>query len=276
VRGTLAEYRHIVRSTAALDPALVFLDPLGTKGIEFSIITDLMSRGSATAYAKTDLLINFSVPGVKRRMGMYAREEGYAISNLRGLAEVVDDVEWFDQLRSGAPYGTVFRDLLDRYLGRLRAAYGYAGAFPVRRSHKRPAAFYLLVVSRHPDAIELFNDECYRSSRRVFEATMSGGRLPIDADFYKRTFDRERKVDAEQRLPSFLLGALRPDIASTAKDVLVDHVRTFEAGRFTSTMYLSAARNLIAAGKLLRQDRKGVHAPGDPKALDERRSVPPR
>jgi three-Cys-motif partner protein len=263
-RGQLRSLQDEVQAFVAKDPALVFLDPFGTKGIEFDLIQKLMSRRNGRGDIPTDLLINFSVPGAKRRMGMVHNDASWAVSNFAGLLEVLDDQnqQVASDLLAGISYDGAFRNLLDAYLSRLRETLrAHAYAFPIRRRHDGPVQFYLIIVSRHRDAVLLMNQHCHSSAKRIFAG--SGHQEKID--FYTEHWERDRASAADRVLPDFLIASLSK--ATEIGDLMLKVIERFDVGTFAEKHVLRVARQLIQNGQLARIDPKHVRALNDSRGL---------
>jgi three-Cys-motif partner protein len=263
-RGQLRTLQDEVQAFVGKDPALIFLDPFGTKGIEFDLIRTLMSRRNGRGYISTDLLINFSVPGAKRRMGMVHSDASWAVSNFAGLLEVLDDQDHqvASDLLAGISYDGAFRNLLDGYLWKLRESLqAHAYAFPIRRRHDGPVQFYLIIVSRHRDAALLMNQHCHSSAKRIFAG--SGHQEKID--FYTEHWERDRTNAADRALPGFLVERLSK--ATEVGDLMLMVIERFDVGTFAEKHVLRVARQLIQSGQLVRIDPKHVRALNDSRSL---------
>ena len=269
-RGTLDEHRQRVMTFCGDRPALIFLDPFGTKGIEFDIVRDVMSRQARSRYINTDLIINFSVPGVRRRLGMASREETWAEKNVQGLADVVDSSRFLEAHERGIRGEQLMEIVLKEYLEKLRTKFdALAYAFPMRRRHAGPIQFYLIIVARHPDAPVLFSDECYKSARRLhLVSEPRSARSSEIANHMNRVWDDRVTKRADGALPLMITARVAGG-PRTLEQLVLATIDEHGLGAFGRKHVAGAVRQLIKDGRLLRDDPKRKHGQTDSRGLQD-------
>jgi three-Cys-motif partner protein len=227
-RGNVHEHLPKIVQTIHADTALfAFLDPFGL-GIPLDMIDgQLLSRSGKLRYgyrvdgAATEVLLNFSFPGLRRRGGHLVSKKKNA-TYLKARATMIDNMDatlggdwWHEIWRSDAEDRCEL--ILDGYMERivkLDGGWKVYGVDVANGIDKKPI-YYMLLLTQHPDGVWLFNN-AVSSSVEDWRTTCFD--LSGQMDLYPLT-DREAEwVDeikraVEKRLTkgTFMLGANVPE-----------------------------------------------------------------
>lgn len=160
LQGTFRERLREILEIIGSCPTLFFLDPFGYKGMEWDVISTLADRASA---AKTELLINFSVPIIDRAAGwLDSYDHPAAPSFVQGLNDLLGSDAW--QPIVSARLAKEHRDgkLTEFYVENLREAFhGIVARYPVRTREGR-LKYHLLFVTRALRGCREMSDVIYR------------------------------------------------------------------------------------------------------------------
>ncbi len=164
--------RNLGATALTKDTLFLYLDPFGLKGCEFSKIEPILKRPQSVS---TEVLINISVPTIDRLSTKNAIATGRATgqtSSLNALlTEVLGGEYWKDILwKGGGP-----EDVIAEYCARLRSYLPYVASCPVRESEQTAIKYFMILCSRHEDAIDLMNDIMRAAyQERMHEALTDG------------------------------------------------------------------------------------------------------
>ena len=141
-------------------PLFAFFDPFGV-ALPFDQVVEVMKRSGRSSQVKTELLLNFSLPGLRRHCGGHLDSSLDYPSKATFLrkADAWLGGEWWRAVwRDGGP--TREQDIALEYLNRLRDAAGGGWgwyATDVSDTWTGPPSYWLLFLSKHYDGHWLFN-----------------------------------------------------------------------------------------------------------------------
>ena len=129
---------------ASSSPLFAFIDPFGAKGVPFSEVKELLSRGAC------EVLINFDSDGVGR---IYRAKEAANYKAI--LNDVFGDDSWELEFEKHQDTHELYRGVLSLYKQKLRALPNvrYVFAFEMR-SPKDTIDYHLVFASQHPLGLE--------------------------------------------------------------------------------------------------------------------------
>ncbi len=170
LQGHVEEHLDDILSKAGKLPLFAFLDPFGLAVPLDTITTKLLARSGqwsagASPRAATEVLLNFSVSGLRRNAGHLdstSTTAGYLAAR-ETILERVDNTlggEWWRAVWQSQSPGAREDSILDGYLQRLVATPGgwQATAVPVSDRWQGPPAYYLIHLTQHPDGVWHFNE----------------------------------------------------------------------------------------------------------------------
>lgn len=129
---------------AVNSPLFSFIDPFGTKGLWFDVVSELLSRPACEA------LINFDSDGVGRVL-----KAGDDANHEQNLDKLFGTAEWRNELEPKLGLTELSRQAVNLYLRRLRSIPKVDYAFPFEMTSKRGLINYHLVfASQHPKGLE--------------------------------------------------------------------------------------------------------------------------
>lgn len=165
--GTIQDHLGAALDKAGDDPLFAFFDPFGL-GISFELLTEWVLKRSKTVGITrlgpiTEVLLNFSLPGLHRNAGKQSQPK--VLAN-------VDDMLGGDWWRAIWLSGNADREerILTEYVERVRAAGGGAWSyrtFPVGDKWRGAPVYYLVFFTQHADGLWAFNN-CMSYAMREF------------------------------------------------------------------------------------------------------------
>ena len=177
--GTFADnINHILQETTG-SPALFFLDPFGVKGIDWSLIRQIIHRGHIS-----DLWIRFDHTAVRRLAGRYSMQDAGARKSFAILCRTygINDPEQLHNQLAGTISADRKQNAIDLYVNRLAEEFdkvrqkGFAAAFSIR-SITEQDKYALVFAAGHPRgaiiASEMFcsADETYRQDVKDYKTS---------------------------------------------------------------------------------------------------------
>ena len=173
------------------------MDPFGLKGCGFDQLEPFLTRDPAYS---TDIVLTMCMPVVHRLAGRRAveREQVSDIvkSYHRSLSAVFGGDYWKDILldQPNVDAETKEFQLIEAYLTKLKQYLPYAGYCPVRRNSDGRIKYFMVFVSRHPDAMLLMNNIMYKAYfSRMHEADYKGS-LFEEMDWRDMPLPEERSI----------------------------------------------------------------------------------
>ncbi|MEX1126282.1 MAG: three-Cys-motif partner protein TcmP [Acidimicrobiia bacterium] len=161
-------------------PLFAFLDPFGLPLSFNDLVGHLLRRPLSR---KTEVLLNFSTPGLNRTAGHLTSANKYPAKDslLAGIDERLGGPWWHDMWRNNEPPSRN-ELILQEYVRRLASA-GTGGwgwyMIPVSNRPQVPPIYHLIFLTRHRDGLWLFN-ESLSLALEDYHDFCNQGRLDID------------------------------------------------------------------------------------------------
>jgi len=177
---TIANCLPDVMTEVGKAPLFAFMDPFGLPVPFTDLVAHLLSRPVSQ---KTEVLINFSVPGLKRNAGQLMSKKDYPAkaSVIRGVNDRLGGHWWQDVWRD-SDEGEREELVLEGYVKRLAAA-GTGGwgwwTIPVSRRPQGNPIYHLVFLTRHRDGLWQFN-EALSGALEEYHDLCHQGRLDLD------------------------------------------------------------------------------------------------
>jgi three-Cys-motif partner protein len=253
LRGEFADHVDDIIDMIGTDPALVFLDPFGVKGIEMEIIEKLLGRGAKT---KTELLVHFSDRTFKRMAGNLSdntarKPVGVKSANakLTQLDRVVGTPMW-RRIWDSPEYDN--KEAMDRiaelYLSELRRRIGFANQILMRDNYGDTPAYRLVFCTGSPHGVEQVSHLAHR-----YETELKDRARPGQIDLFSEQEARQQLTALRDRIQA--LGVQRDPITpQEIRHLLVPEL----FGLHSSTDYAKAIRELVARGTVDRDNPVGI------------------
>jgi len=172
--GTAGEHLDAILAAHPLDPALFFLDPFGL-GLPFDVVTrKILSRPKPLGYGpgpKTEILLNFSMVGVRRVAGLLTspKPQPHDDKRLASLDAFLGGAWWRGMHLDGGSA----REIAHRYCRNIEDAMGVpwsASVVEVADVIGHEPEYLLVHVTRHPDGRWLFAEATSHATRKWREA----------------------------------------------------------------------------------------------------------
>lgn len=174
--GEISEHLDAIMADAGDSPMLAFFDPFGL-GISFGELTGkVLARsrrtGSFRLGAPTEVLLNFSLLGLRRNAGhlMSVSEDATYLRARETILTRLDSFLGGDWWRPIWLSGDLDREqqILAGYIARLRDAAGGWGHYfiPVANRLGARPLYYLLLLTQHRDGLWLFNEAVSNASEQ--------------------------------------------------------------------------------------------------------------
>lgn len=158
----------------------LYIDPFGVE-CEFDALEAFLDR---SIHCSTEILINLQMPIVHRLAARKATEGGENVSGRfkkwhEKLTRIFGGDYWKECLFSNE--GTKVREqrLIETYQHRLASTdyLTYTGSCPIRESPTSATKYFMVFASRHPDAMDIFNDAMCMAVNEYFTAREMGDTL---------------------------------------------------------------------------------------------------
>jgi three-Cys-motif partner protein len=212
VLGTIEENLEDILRTAEGCPLFAFFDPFGL-GISFDLLTEkILTRsrkvnGVRTGHV-TEVLLNFSLPGLRRNAGHLASgsQKAHYQKARQALVARVDSYlggEWWREIwESGAADREA--QILRGYVTRLKDSGGGWGYYyiPVAQYPGGPPVYDLIFLTQHPDGLWLYHEAVSNAAeeyRRII-GPVGGGQL----SFFEVDQDSEWASEIRQNIEAHL------------------------------------------------------------------------
>lgn len=187
LRGTIEAHLPKIMGLVPADiPLLAFMDPFGLGVPMKQLDEQLLSRGGRMMGRRlrldgvaTEVLLNFSLPGL-RRNGGHLLSRGKDPTYLKARATILDNMDatlggdWWQAIWAGG--GQDREDqILTEYRQRLCDLPGGYGVFslPVADRLGGPASYWLMLLTQHEDGAWLFNDQVSLASEEYRQFCLS-------------------------------------------------------------------------------------------------------
>lgn len=150
-------------------PSFWFLDPFGL-GIPFTLLQQILERSGPVTQgrrhrgAATEVLLNFSIKGLYRNAGHLTStsdDAQYSQKTKQTLTARVDASmggTWWQEVWLNTPSHQREDAVLAGYLDRLDSIGWSARVIPVANEWQGRPIYHLILMTRHPDGLWLFND----------------------------------------------------------------------------------------------------------------------
>jgi three-Cys-motif partner protein len=272
-KGDLREcWDEVMAEVPSRASLFAFIDPFGLS-IRWTQLKQLTERGGklgptgrASGGAPTEILMNFSLPGIRRVAGHLTSNNtgrGYVEKTRPSMLARMDDAMggqwWRDIWCSGGDNRA--DEIAEGFIQRVTALRGGWNVLsvPVSDRWEGPPSYYLLLLTQHPDGIWMFNNsistavERFRDWADEKEASSRGDQQLLEfetpaarKDRLARSWVDEIKKSIARRLA--VSASMRPgdDLAATYGEALGDaremHLRTalrelFDEGVTTTNPY---------------------------------------
>jgi three-Cys-motif partner protein len=253
LRGEFADHIDDIMDMVGTDPALVFLDPFGLKGIEMETIEKLLDRGANT---KTELLIHFSDRTFKRMAGNMSDNASRqpvgvksATSKIMQLDRVVGTPMW-RRIWNSPEYDN--QKAMDRiaelYLSELRRRIGFANQILMRDNYGDTPAYRLVFCTGSAHGVEQVSHLAHRYEKEIKDRARPG-----QTDLFSDQEERQQLTALRDHIQT--VGIQHKLI--TPKQIR--HVLVPELfGLYSSTDYAKAIRELVSSEIVARDNAVGI------------------
>lgn len=162
-------------------PTLFFLDPIGVKGLNWSLLEPIFSRGIDTeGSAITELLIRFHPNAIARMAGLIENlNQSGAAANVKTLLDIynLNSLEEWKQITS--THGIDLPGLTEAYQERLREKFRYVVRIPIRKLEGQ-FKYFLIFATRSQKGVQVMNDVLYsvegiRDKELTYQKQQLGG-----------------------------------------------------------------------------------------------------
>ncbi len=140
----------------------LYLDPFGPTGSPFSLLEPFLTRDKNYS---TEMVIMMHMPVLHRlasRKAVEAGRENEAMIQRRHdrVTMTLGGDYWKPIMWDKSPMSTEEREkrLINAYVSKLASYLPYAGCCPVREGPNKVTKYFIVFVSRHPDAMVIMND----------------------------------------------------------------------------------------------------------------------
>jgi three-Cys-motif partner protein len=159
--------------------AFLYLDPFGPTGSPFSLIEPFLTRN---VNYSTEMVIMMHMPVLHRLASRRAVEAGRENEDMirkrhERVNATLGGTYWQSIMWDTSPMSTQEREnrLINAYVAKLNSYLPYAGCCPVREGPNKVTKYFIVFVSRHPDAMLLMNDAMYKAYHsRMHDDTYAG------------------------------------------------------------------------------------------------------
>jgi three-Cys-motif partner protein len=258
-QGRFAEHADQILRDVGVRPTLVFLDPFGVGGLDW---TTLEKLGNRARDLKTELLINFNAPKFDRHAGWldsFGRKPREAFIAL--LNRTCGTDEWQAIWDEPLPKDERYQRIMQFYLGRICTTFKFGGAaYPVHAVENEQLKYYLLYLTRHPLGLRIMSSILYGVERRYLEdrarlVAARGQQLAL-FDPPPPSIDELESAAIEQLEADVLDVGLRR--IRTTSGALQDALIRKWFGRMVQKHYRKVYTRLIRQGRILRDKATGI------------------
>lgn len=237
--GDFADFIPNILERISSYPALIFLDPIGLKGIEWSKLAPLLQRGHIDPYKNvTELLIRFDVSRALRDLGFSGKPmEEIHFQRLLDVLGIKDKAE-IDSYIDRCDGDTKCRQeqMAEIYQDQLKQYFDHVVRIPIR-TEKETLKYFLIFATRHPKGILTMNDALYEvEGLRHVEITVRREATQKQASFFEQ-------VDSDITSELNELKAIILEILGNRDSIRRDDLRTEIArlpncfGRFSGSEF---------------------------------------
>lgn len=157
----------------------LYLDPFGPTGCSFSLIEPFLKRDISYS---TEMLIMMHMPVLHRLASRKAVEAGRENEDTikrrhERVTLTLGGDYWKPIMWDTSPISTEEREkrLINAYVSKLAGYLPYADSCPVREGPNKVTKYFIVFVSRHPDAMVIMNDAMFKAyNTRMHEHTWTG------------------------------------------------------------------------------------------------------
>jgi three-Cys-motif partner protein len=251
LRGEFADHLDDILDTIDDDPALFFLDPFGVVGIEMQLVEQIAARRG-----KTELLLHFSDRTFLRMAG-HLDDHGKRLpvghKQAQGKLATLDALMGTKRWRLLCPPGADTEDAIDQvadlYLHQLReGGWTFADQIRMRDHYADRPAYRLMFATRSPHGIEVMSDRACRYERSLKDEADAG-----IMTLWHHDDERQHLTDLRDRI--FAAGRER---GTATREQIIHQIAPEAFGRYTSTDYAKAIRELVGLGLIDRPHAKGI------------------
>jgi len=241
--GNAQELLKALKDVVGDATLLVYLDPFGLKGLEFSSLEPYLGRDRRFS---TEIIINISMPTLHRLATYKARSGGTEsiktnILNQR-LTQILGGDYWQSIMWSDLSPEEKERQVVEKYIELLKRHLPYAGYCPVREKTDGRVKYYIIFCSRHQDALNLMNDIMYKAYYETLHEMEWGGTL-FEAFDWKKIVCHEKEIEEE----IFTIINDKPGI--TRKDCWLELIKT-NFMKWNASEYKKKVKKLLTEKKI--------------------------
>jgi len=251
--GEFADHVDDIIDMIGTDPALIFLDPFGVKGIEMEVIERVLDRGKTT---KTELLIHFSDKTFRRMAGNLsdnAARKPVGVKSANSKAMQLDRVVGTPMWRRiwNSPdlnNDEAMRRIAELYVAELRRRIGFANQILIRDSAGVSPAYRLVFCTGSVHGVEQVSHLAHR-----YETELKDRARPGQTDFFSDQEERRHLAALRDHIQA--LGVRRGLVSpQEIRHALVPEL----FGLYSSTDYARAIRELVPSGIIDRDNAVGI------------------
>jgi three-Cys-motif partner protein len=251
LQGDFASHLDLILETIGNDPALIFLDPFGVKGIEMELLEKALARAG-----KTELIIHFSDKTFLRMAGHLGDNDErlpvgqkVAESKLARLDAVIGNRLW---RRLWTDHKRQTEDAIEKtvelYLSELRLRVGYAHQIQIRDAYVDRPSYRLVFCTGSPHGVELMSDIACR-----YEAGLKDEHEAGAMTLWQDQEARQRLTDLRD-----LVHAAGLRLGNATREQIIHELAPKHFGLYTSTDYAKAIRELVSLGLIARGSSTGI------------------
>lgn len=201
--GRVENHIGAVMQATILQPLLAFLDPYGLT-LPAAQIRELLLQRERRGEGKCDVIFNFSIQGLIRCAGKLdkhyeqASSQKGADSTIARLDDFLGGEWWQEEYRAGGDWPD---RVVRSYLRRLAGPGWSWWATPVADRYGGPVEYLLVLLTRHPDGMWLFNDGISLAQEALQEHGLQGQMTLMSP--------KQRDADIADRLYPIVTGLLQ-------------------------------------------------------------------
>lgn len=219
----------------------LYLDPFGPTGSQFSLVEPFLKRN---VNYSTEMVIMMHMPVLHRLAARHAveagREDEIMIRKMHErLSLTLGGAYWKPIMWDTSPMTTDEREkrLIDAYVAKLNSYLPYAGCCPVREGPRDRTKYFIVFVSRHPDAMVLMNDAMIKAYFMRMNEDEWGGTLFADTSWTEWL--------STDGLPEVIIDQVRKSPGSSREDIWTEIVRQ-NFMKYRKPDYGAAVNELVA------------------------------
>jgi three-Cys-motif partner protein len=249
LRGDARQILEVLPGILRSQTVFLYLDPFGPTGCEFALMEPFLKRDMR---ASTEIVLMMHIPVLHRLAARKKVQEGkrgerHLVLRHERLSKFFGGDYWKEILWTDHENSDECNELLVKeYCRRLNLYLPFSGYCPVHEAQSARMKYYVVFVSRHPDAMVLMNDAMAKAyheylHKHYFNENSLWGEEPWYTMRSANGFEDDLEAivtEAVQRWP----GLTREELWTK---IITEHFM-----QYTSSEYKRLAEDLVNSGEL--------------------------